>query len=384
MIVEKYRPKSLNDLIGQDDVINFVKEWAKKWEEGYPQKPLLLYGRPGCGKTSLAHALAKDMNWEILEMNASDSRNKSTIESILPFSSTQSTLTGQKRLIVIDEVDGLAGQEDRGGVNALLSVISETKQPIILIANQVYIQKLKPLLTEVEKLEMKPVNARILKKYLKKIAEIEGLNVSEQKIDEIVERANGDVRSALIDLTSVVVYRDREKDVYKAVAQVFKAQDYQTARSAFWDVDVDPDMQILWIEENIPNEYTSLSEIKEAFEYLSRADIFNGRISRRQNWSLLRYALELSTAGVAAAKKQNANRFVKYRFPSYLQRMSYSVASRAIENSACKKIGEKMHLSSKEVRMQLKFILPFVMKNPEYYNLSDTEIKILVSALGPK
>ena len=384
MIVEKYRPKSLDDLIGQEEVVNFVREWARKWEEGYPQKPLLLYGRPGCGKTSLAHALARDMNWEILEMNASDMRNKSSIEAILPSASTQSTLTGQKRLIVIDEVDGLAGQEDRGGVSALLGVIDETKQPMILIANQVFIQKLKSLLPEVEKIEMKPVNARILKSYLKKIAEKEGLNISDEKIGEIVERANGDVRSALIDLTSVVVYRDREKDVYRAVAQVFKAQDYQTARSAFWDVDIDPDMQMLWMEENIPNEYTSLSDVKDAFEYLSRADVFYGRISRRQSWGLLRYALELATAGVASAKKQNANRFVKYRFPSYLQRMSYTVSSRAIINSACRKIGERMHLSSKEVQMQIRFILPFVLKNPEYYKLSDIEVKSLLSALGKK
>ncbi|MEM4134105.1 MAG: replication factor C large subunit [Candidatus Micrarchaeia archaeon] len=377
MIVEKYRPKKLSDIIGQDAIIDRLKIWARNWEDGIPQKPILLYGRPGCGKTSIAHALANDMDWEIFEMNASDTRNKGAIDSILSNSATQSTLTGKLKLIVIDEIDGLAGQEDRGGVGAVINVIDESKQPIILIANQIYIQKLKSLLPEVEMLEMKGVDKRILKKYLREIADKEGIQISDLQIDEIADRSNGDVRSALIDLTATITYRDREKDVYKAVALVFKTQDYQTARSAFWDVDIDPDMQILWLEENIPNEYQKPEEIKSAYEHLSRADVFNGRITKRQSWNLLKYVTELSSCGVAAAKKTNYNKFVRYKFPSYLQKMSYSIASRSILNSACKKVGERMHLSSREVLSQLKIMRPFILKNPEYYKLEESEIKAI-------
>ncbi|MCX8202685.1 MAG: replication factor C large subunit [Candidatus Micrarchaeota archaeon] len=379
MIVDKYRPKNLSDLVGQEAVIERLKIWARNWDDGIPQKPILLYGRPGCGKTSIAHALANDMNWEIFEINASDTRNKGAIESILANTATQSTLTGSLKLIVVDEVDGLAGQEDRGGVGAIVKVIQESRQPTILIANQVYIQKLKSLLPETEMIEMKGVEKRILRKYLKQIAEKEGIQISDPQIDEIADRSNGDVRSALIDLTATVTYRDREKDVYRAVAQVFKAQDYQAARSAFWDVDIDPDMQILWIEENIPNEYQNKEEMKQAYEYLSRADVFNGRITNRQSWNLLRYATELSTAGVASARKSSSSKFVKYKFPTYLQKMSYTIASRAILISACRKIGERMHLSSKEVLSQLRLIRPFILKNPEFYKLEESEIKSIQS-----
>lgn len=377
MIVEKYRPKRLSDIIGQDAAVDRLTVWARNWEDGIPQKPILLYGRPGCGKTSVAHALANEMDWEIFEMNASDTRNKGAIDSILSNSATQSTLTGKLKLIVIDEIDGLAGKEDRGGVGAVINVIEESKQPTILIANQVYIQKLKSLLPETEMIEMKGVDKRLLKKYLRKIADTEGIQISDPKIEEIADRSNGDVRSALIDLTSTITYRDREKDVYKAVALVFKTHDFQTARSAFWDVDIDPDMQILWLEENIPNEYQSLPEIKTAYEYLSRADVFNGRITNRQSWNLLKYVTELSSAGIASAKRSSTSKFVKYRFPTYLQKMSYSIASRAILNSACKKIGEKMHMSSREVLSQLLLIRKFVLTNPEYYKLEDAEIKAI-------
>ncbi|MEM3408591.1 MAG: replication factor C large subunit [Candidatus Micrarchaeia archaeon] len=377
MIVEKYRPKKLADIIGQDAIIDRLTIWARNWEDGIPQKPILLYGRPGCGKTSIAHALANDMDWEIFEINASDTRNKSVIDSILSNTATQATLTGRLKLIVIDEIDGLAGQEDRGGVGAVINVIDESKQPIILIANQVYIQKLKSLLPEVEMLEMKGVDKRILKKYLREIADKEGIQISDLQIEEIADRSNGDVRSALIDLTATITYRDREKDVYKAVALVFKTWDYQTARSAFWDVDIDPDMQILWLEENIPNEYQNPEEIKSAYEHLSRADVFNGRITNRQSWNLLKYVTELSSCGVAAAKKTNYNKFVRYKFPTYIQKMSYSIASRSILNSACKKIGERMHLSSREVLSQLKIMRNFILKNPEYYKLEESEIKAI-------
>ena len=382
MIVDKYRPKSAKDLVGQEQAVQRVSYWARQWEDGIPQKPLLLYGRPGCGKTSLAHAVARDMGWELLEMNASDTRNKSAIDEILSHASAQTTLMGGRRLIVIDEIDGLAGREDRGGVSAVTSIISESKQPVILIANQVYIKKLKALLPETELLEMKPVHSKTLKSYLRKIAEAEKIEVSDEKLDLIVERAGGDVRSAITDLSSPLFYRDRDKDIFSSIAHMFKSDDYLSARSALWDVDLDPEMKMLWVEENIPNEYSDPSEINSAFESLSRADVFNGRISNRQHWGFLKYAMEISTAGAAAAKRRPSGRFVKYRFPSYLQKMSYTVASRAILKSALKKIGAVIHMSSQEVKSQLRFIAPYALKNPEMYKLSETEIKGIQAAVG--
>ncbi len=382
MIVDKYRPKTVKDLVGQELVVQRVSYWAKRWEEGIPQKPLLLYGRAGCGKTSLAHAIARDMGWELLEMNASDTRNKSAIDEILSYASAQTTLMGGRRLIVIDEIDGLAGREDRGGVSAVTTILSESRQPIILIANQVYIQKLKALLPETELLEMKPVNSKTLKTYLKKIAEKEGIDISEERLEEISFKSEGDVRSALIDLTSALFSRDRDKDIFGSIAHMFRTDDYLSARSSLWDVDLDPDMQLLWVEENIPNEYLHPSEISYAFEYLSRADVFKGRISKRQHWGFLKYSMELSTTGAAAAKRKPVARFVKYKFPSYLQKMAYTVASRMIMKGALLKIGSVIHMSSREVKSQLRFIAPYVLKNPEMYKLSETEIKSIQGAIS--
>ena len=77
---EKYRPKSLSDIIGNTKVINDLKSWAGSWGEKMVKRGVILSGPPGCGKTSAAIALANDMGWEVIELNASDARSGAVIE----------------------------------------------------------------------------------------------------------------------------------------------------------------------------------------------------------------------------------------------------------------------------------------------------------------
>ena len=135
--VEKYRPKSLADIIGNRDTVRRMLEWARDWDASKP--PLLLFGKPGIGKTSSAYALANDMNWEVVELNASDQRTKGIIEKIAGSTATTMSLLGsQRKLILLDEADNLHGTADQGGARAIISVIKSSKQPIILIANDKY------------------------------------------------------------------------------------------------------------------------------------------------------------------------------------------------------------------------------------------------------
>ncbi|HMK16343.1 MAG TPA: AAA family ATPase, partial [Methanomicrobiales archaeon] len=77
---EKYRPRRLPDLVGNPAVLRAMADWARSWNPG--NKPLILHGKPGTGKTSAAHALARDLGWEILELNASDQRTGEVIGKV--------------------------------------------------------------------------------------------------------------------------------------------------------------------------------------------------------------------------------------------------------------------------------------------------------------
>jgi replication factor C large subunit len=382
LLVDKYRPATLSEIIGNEDVVAEVKEWADKWANGERQTPIMLYGSPGSGKTSIAHALARDMGWELLETNASDVRNKGSLEAVVGRAATESTLSGSLRLIVIDEVDGINGQKDRGAVPTIIAAIEKSGQPIILIANDAKAQKLKALRGAADFMEIKPIDPLSLTAHLKRIALSENITVSDAALREIAERSRGDVRSAITDLLSPASFRDRGMGLDTALGNMFMADDFETARRSMWDVDEDPEHKMLWIDENIPRQYTRPEDIHRAFEAMSRADVMVGRIRRRQHWGFMRYIGELSTAGVASAKAGIYKRRDSYQFPLYLIKMSRTVASRAIMKNLCRKIGTVMRMPGKDVQRQIHLIAPFAAQDPGQFRLEESEVRMLQSFVG--
>ncbi|NOR59423.1 MAG: AAA family ATPase, partial [Methanosarcinales archaeon] len=109
---EKYRPKNLTEVAGHRTIINDLVSWANKWETGVPKdKALIFYGKPGVGKTSAAYALAYQMGWDVIELNASDQRTAGIIQKIAGSASRMGTFDGTsgRRLIILDEADNLHG-----------------------------------------------------------------------------------------------------------------------------------------------------------------------------------------------------------------------------------------------------------------------------------
>src|SRR3990172_2888501 len=134
---EKYRPQTLSQIVGHNKAVGELKQWAQSWVHGTPkEKAIVLYGRAGIGKTTTAHALARDMGWEAIELNASDQRTADIIEKVAGSASRMGTLDGSyvKRLVILDEADNIHGTADRGGEKAIVEFIKKTNHPIILIA----------------------------------------------------------------------------------------------------------------------------------------------------------------------------------------------------------------------------------------------------------
>ncbi|MEM0437664.1 MAG: replication factor C large subunit [Candidatus Micrarchaeia archaeon] len=357
-LYQKHSPSSLGEFAGNPQAVEEARTWALQFEAGKPQKPLLIYGPPGIGKTALAYALAKEMGWEILEFNASDTRNKNEVERIMGAASNSAGLFSRHRLILIDEVDGLQGTADRGGASAIAELAKNARQPLILIANDGWDRKLAPLRQYCKFIEMKKVNKRTVESVIARIAREEQIGLGDGDAARIADDSDGDLRSAIIDLQARLPgsQRDRDKMIFECVRQLFKATTYADAMESFNGTTLDHDTVKLWIEQNIALEYEQPEEIARAYDFLSRADIFDGRISRRQAWKLLKYSMVLSRAGVALSKNGRYHKFVKYEFPSFLRSMSTTSEKRAVRKSVLRKIMRKCHVSLSDAEGYLPLI----------------------------
>ncbi len=382
MLTTKYAPKKLDEIIGNEQVKQKVRIWILKWIKGEKQKALLIYGKPGVGKTSLAYAVANEFGLQIIELSSSQFRDKKKMARILETPSH--SVFGKLKLILVDDVDAMSSK-DRGGLSELAKVLANPSYPIIITANDVWDKKLSQIRNETIMLEMKKVSPHKIFEFLKKIAEKEKIRISEEELRRIAKLSEGDVRSALLDLEGKTLgFRDRKNNIFEVLARIFKAESLREIRASLISLDMDNEMLKLWISENIFREFEKKEEIAKAYEMLSKGDVFDGRIIRRQYWGFLRYSTLLTTAGVSFAKEKRYHKFTKYSPPSFLKEMSNTIRKRSLIKNICQKIGKRLHISSKKVQQDLMLYSKLITKNKEtkeklsyYFKLNEEEIKFL-------
>ncbi|MEN2974454.1 MAG: replication factor C large subunit [Candidatus Caldarchaeales archaeon] len=399
--VEKYRPRKVSEVVGNRESIEEFLEWIRSWERGKPtKKAALLYGPAGVGKTSLVLAYGREHGYDVVEVNASDWRNEEKMKMVVGESSQYATLEGHaKRLILVDEVDGVAGREDAGGIAALKKIISESKVPLVLIANNPWDQKLSQIRELSLMIEFKRLNKTTISKRLREICEREGIEVSEDVIDKIAEGAKGDLRSAIMDLQAVssgkkiitendlkvLGERDRVREIFEALRIIFYSKSIRGARAALEGLEIDPEALYTWVLDNIPTQITEIEELAEAYDLMSRADLYFKRINKLQMWRLMRYAIPLMTGGIVVARKTPSKGFQKFSFPHKIRFLQQYREEREIRDRIAFKIASKLHLSSYKAS---RFMLPYVgiiishargskIKLIEYFELTDEEVEYL-------
>ncbi|MHA1211792.1 MAG: replication factor C large subunit, partial [Candidatus Heimdallarchaeota archaeon] len=296
---ELYRPENLGQIIGNDEAVDLLRNWFDSWSPKAKRKAALLHGPAGTGKTSSVIALAKERGYELVEMNASDSRNKNAILRIAGSSAKEGTLLGGsqgKRILLIDEVDGIAGREDRGGVKSLVDVISETSVPIICTANDAYSQKLKALRKVTKVIPFHPIPPEYILKVLKKVSRDQKIVLDEEDLRFLAENAYGDLRSAINDLQGTILqiqqgkitdikmlqpFRDQTKDMQAALSDLFNSKGFLDGKQSIKGVKAKYDELLLWVFENA-HLHSSDEQLAEVYSTLASADRFLGRIMRRQ------------------------------------------------------------------------------------------------------
>lgn len=375
----KYRPKSLAKVIGNKETIQKLVDWVKSWDQGVPKKKAaFLYGPPGVGKTSTVEALAQDFQMELVEKNASDYRTEDAINRFAGLASQFGSLFGGKRIVLLDEIDGLTGTADRGGVKAITDVLKTAQCPIILTANSAYDPKFTNLRNYCLLLEFKKPPAGEIAEHLKSISENERIQADETTLKFIAQRSQGDVRSAVTDLQALAQgkeklkyedvswlgYRDRQDTVFNVLRMIIYGKTCNSARQAANMSDVDVDMLFEWIYENIPDHLTDQHDLAMALDALSIADIYRGRIRATQDWSLMRYVVDYMTAGVAMARQNSeVSGWIPFKFPSRIQMLSRSRAERATRLNIGKKIKHRCHVSAVRASKEVLPYLRIIFKN---------------------
>jgi replication factor C large subunit len=421
---EKYRPKTLRDIIGNERALSTLRAWAERWNQGrIPDKrAAILSGKPGTGKTSTALALASDLGWTVIELNASDARNETSIKRVATAGAVNETFDitggftpsrkGGRKLIILDEADNLyekldkadadSSLGDRGGKKAIIDTIRITKQPIILIVNDFYELTKgggEPLKNLCNVIQFYSVNPSQIVELLKHICRQENITADVRVLKTIVDRSKGDVRSAVNDLQSlclnrtqlsiedidVLGYRDRETLIFDALREVFKTKNFQNSRDCMRNIDVEPEMFLLWITENLPREYLDAEDLVRSYNALSKADVFFGRVNKSRVYDLWSYACDLMSGGVSVAKTHSYGNN-QYAFPQWLKQMKSNQSARLIRDGVTKKISTVNHVSDQKAKEAILLHFQTLFRNNprfackmiKHLDFSESEVKFLL------
>ncbi len=399
----KYRPKRIVEVADQEEAKKLFIPWIKDWLQGKVpnKKAVLFYGPAGCGKTALAEAAAKEFGLELVEMNASDFRTKDAIERVAKIAATKYSLFGFKgKIILLDEVDGISTVADKGALDAIIDLINSTRFPIILTANDPWDPRLRQLRELCLMVPFRRLTKTAMREVLKRICLNEGLECDSKALGLIISYAEGDLRSAINDLQNaasisrkitvdvvkpILARRDRQYTPFEALRNLFMSKYAWQAKKAVTSTDIDYETMMLWIAENIPNQLTDPEDLWRAYESLSRADVYLGRIKRTQNWDLLSYVFDFMGPGVALARKASKFRFARYSFPQKILLLAKTKRQREIRDAIAKVIAGSLHISTHVAKRDvIPFLHVIFNNNPKYaarialgLNLTEEMIKFL-------
>ena len=200
----------------------------------------------------------------------------------------------------------------------------------------------------------------------------------------------GDLRAGINDLQQLSInsgkltkeeletlsYREKQDTIINAITKIFKTTDPKIALNAFDRVDEDLDQQLLWLDKNLPEEYTNPADLARAYDCLSKADIFSRRIRRWQHWRFLVYINALITASVAVSKDKKYEKYVEYKPTGRLLKIYWANIKNMKRKAIALKIAQETHSSQREVLKNIDYYRIIFQKDKEMSNSIASELDL--------
>lgn len=225
--VEKYRPRTLDDIVNQEEVVGSLKNILRT--KAVPH--MLFAGPPGVGKTATAHAFARDLFGEsyvedghFLEINASDERGIQTIREKVKMFARQIPMGGYGfKILFLDESDQLT-DDAQHAFRRVMEQFSTTCR-FVLAAN--YSNRIiEPIQSRCAVFRFKPLTKNHVMGFLKRISDNESLEIDDQALEVIYDFSEGDMRKAInvLQASASISKKIDEKVVYQVMGYVSRGE----------------------------------------------------------------------------------------------------------------------------------------------------------------
>jgi replication factor C subunit 1 len=345
MLIYKYKPEHLENIIGNASCIKSIQNWFENWNATSNTKNVcaLLSGPNGIGKTLAVELLIKKYDLNPISLNPDEKADKQHImKNIIPSIQREKSFANKQNIFVIHDIDCY---DDYGFVTCIVNCMKETKIPVIATCNNRYDQALKPLIPYCLDVKFQKPNATDVVKFIKPIIKKESLRISDAKLNQVIEDANCDIRNILNNLQlfsgitknsdTTGTMKDKTNSNVFEVTKQFMSQSVEMndKQRLFW---LNNDILPLMIHENylannikMKNEAEYLNNIADSIQCLSDIDLFEKDIHMNGNWELTPYTAWYSIKSVANCHAKTMIKFTSFfekRAPKK-QTMNYDCGS---------------------------------------------------------